>query len=114
MLDGLAAIALLMYSAAGAGEQRCRVGLGEMVPTAAVARDIAVAVMRGRRTSEESADYELVVEKYGKRGKKWNVRQDKKDRVMPNGDVIITAGGGGISMLIDRCDGKISKVYLQR
>jgi hypothetical protein len=55
----------------------------------------------------------LHVEPDGVRG--WLVFQSLPDALAAaNGSVTITAGGGGLGLRIDRCNGAMSRVYYQR
>jgi hypothetical protein len=82
------------------------------VPDASMARSIALAVIAAHQKPDVSQKYVLEVEPDGT--KSWIVSQDIPPVAQKNGDLLVTAGGGGISMHIDRCSGAISKAYYQR
>ena len=110
MLLGL----IVLASSALSGEaKRCDIVVGELVPNAHVALALADVIIRGRQTPEERSRYLLHVEPDGETG--WFVFQG-----LPNGppdakgNVTVTAGGGGLGMRIDKCNGEISSVYYQR
>jgi hypothetical protein len=47
-------------------------------------------------------------------GNGWVAYQRMPMKRATNGNLIVSAGGGGIGMHIDRCSGAISDVYYQR
>ena len=110
MLLGL----LVLASAAVGGEAKtCDIAVGELVPNVQVARDLADVVIRSRQTPEERSRYVLHVEPDGETG--WSVFQGLPDGSPDaNGNVTVSAGGGGLGMRIDRCNGEMSSVYYQR
>lgn len=105
---------ILAASAATAGHQpKCDIRVGELVPNAQVARELAEAIIRSRQTAEQRSRYVLHVEQDGTTG--WVVFQSLPDsRTDANGNLTITAGGGGLGMRIDRCNGAMGRVYYQR
>lgn len=110
MLFGLVVLA---SAALGGDAEKCDIVVGELVPNAHVARELADVIIRGRQTPEERSRYVLHVEPDGETG--WFVFQG-----LPNGspdakgNVTVTAGGRGLGMRIDRCNGEMSNVYYQR
>ena len=98
-----------------AAPTRCSVTVGELVPTAEVARGVAEAVISGRQSPEKRAGYVLHVARDERDPSKWAVWQGLH-QPPPNADgsVTIALGGGGLSMRIDRCTGKIGRVRYVR
>jgi hypothetical protein len=105
---------LLAATAASASHSpTCDIRIGELVPNAQVARELADVVIRNRQTAERRARYSLHVEKDGTTG--WLVFQSLPDSPPDgNGKITVTAGGGGLAMRIDRCNGAMSEVHYQR
>jgi hypothetical protein len=105
---------VLAASAAVAGHQpKCDIRVGELVPNAQVARELAQVIIRSRQSAEQRSRYVLHVEQDGTTG--WLVFQDLPEaRADENGRITLTAGGGGLGMRIDRCNGAMSSVYYQR
>jgi hypothetical protein len=92
---------------------KCDIRVGELVPNAQVARDLAEAIIRSRQTVQQRSRYVVHVEKDGATG--WIVFQSLPDAPADaNGKITFTAGGGGLGMWIDRCNGAMSRVYFQR
>ena len=104
---------VLATSAVAAGHQpRCDIRIGELVPNTQVARELAEAIIRNRQTAEQRSRYVLRVEQ-DETG--WVVFQSLPDtRADRNGKITITAGGGGLEMRIDRCNGAMSRVHYER
>lgn len=75
MLFGLVALA---SAALGGDAEKCDIVVGELVPNAHVARELADVIIRGRQTPEERSRYVLHVEPDGETG--WFVFQG-----LPNG-----------------------------
>jgi hypothetical protein len=106
-------LVLLASAAAGGETRKCDIRVGELVPNAQVARDLAEVIVRSRQTPEQRARYELHVEPDGETG--WVVFQGLPDGPPDaNGNITVSAGGGGLGMRINRCTGAMSKVYYQR
>ena len=105
---------MLAASAASAGHRpKCDVCVGELVPNAQVARELAEAVIRSRQTAEHRSRYVLRVKQDGTTG--WLVFQSLRDsRANGNGEIRVNAGGGGLGMRIDRCTGAMSRFVYQR
>ena len=105
---------MLVASAATAGQHpKCDIHVGELVPNAQVAGELAEAVIRSRQTPEQRSRYVLRVEEDGTTG--WVVFQSLPDtRASGNGAITVTAGGGGLGMRIDRCNAAMSEVHYQR
>jgi hypothetical protein len=105
---------LLAASAATAGHQpKCDVRVGELVPNAQVARELAEAIIRSRQTAEQRSRYVLNVEQEGATG--WVVFQSLPEtRPDRKGNITVSAGGGGLGLQIDRCNGAMTKVHYQR
>lgn len=105
---------VLLASAATGGEaRRCDICVGELVPSAQVARDIAEVIFRSRQSPELRSRYVVHVEQDEGRG--WVVFQTLPDSPPDaNGNVTVTAGGGGLGMRIDRCSGAMSSVFYLR
>ena len=106
-------LGLLLSLVANDGQRPCDIAIGDLVPNAQVARRIAEAVIRGRETPERRARYRLDVEPDGQGD--WRASQSLPQSP-PNahGNSVITRGGGGLTMRIGRCDGKISEVHYVR
>jgi hypothetical protein len=105
---------VLAASAATAGHQpKCDVRVGPLVPNSQVARELAEVIIRSRQTAEQRSRYVLNVEQDGATG--WAVFQSLPD-TRPNGkrNIAVSAGGGGLGMRIDRCNGAMSRVHYQR
>ena len=104
---------LLAAAATGGQASRCDIRVGELVPNAHVARELAEAVIRSRQTAEQRSRYVLHVEPDGDAG--WVVFQSLPASAPDaGGNVTVNAGGGGLGMRINRCNGKMSRVYYQR
>jgi hypothetical protein len=83
-----------------------------MVATPTIARQLAEAVIRGIQTPEKMRKYVLHVEDY--RGH-WLIWQGLPQRAPnPDGSLTVSAGGGGLSMRVDKCTGEISDVHYSR
>ena len=105
---------VLLASAATGGEaQKCDIRVGELVPSAEVARDIAEAIFRSRQSPEQRSRYVVHVEQDDRKG--WVVYQALPNTPPDaNGNITVTAGGGGLGIRIDRCNGAMSNVFYQR
>lgn len=113
-----AAALLSATTAAAAQPANCGLRWGvpakPLVASAQTATDIFLAVEREFFPRADKAQYPDV----GARdeGTWWSVsrgRNRERDR-LPNGEFIITSGGGQLSMRIDKCTGAISHVLLTR
>ena len=107
-------LAVLLAFAATAASQspKCDVGIGELVPNSQVARELANVIIRSRQTARRRSRYSLHVEKDAAG---WVIFQSLAGSLpKANGRTTVTAGGGGLSMRIDRCNGTISDVHYQR
>jgi hypothetical protein len=106
----------LLLAASGATAQRpskCDIRVGELVPNAEMARDLAEAIIRSRQTAQQRSRYVVHVEKDGATG--WIVFQSLPDAgADATGKFTVTAGGGGLGIRIDRCNGAMSRVHYQR
>lgn len=112
MARWLAAILLTLPVRASAADRRCSLALGPAVPDATTARAIATAVIAARQKPEVSKRYNLKVGRDGSEG--WIAYQATPPERQPNGDIVLTAGGGGIEMHVNRCSGAISELYYQK
>ena len=106
---------LLLSGGAAAGARPCDIRAGEIVPNATVARRVAEAIIRGRQTPEQMSKYVLYVAIDQQDAGKWMVGQG----IPPTppdaeGNITVTAGGGGIWIKIDRCNGQVSDVSFAR
>jgi hypothetical protein len=108
----LAVISLTLPFDASAAERECGLALGPAVPDATTARAIASAVIAARQKPQVSMRYNLKIERDGSKG--WIAYQAKPPERQPDGDTVLTAGGGGIEMHVNRCSGEISKLYYQK
>lgn len=108
----LAAILVMIPACASAAGRECDLALGSAVPDAATARAIATAVIAAHQKPETSTRYNLHVEADGSAG--WIAYQATPPERQPNGDTVLTAGGGGIEMHINRCSGAISRLYYEK
>jgi hypothetical protein len=108
----LAAILLAVPVCANAAGRECGSAIGAAVPDVTTARAIALAVIAAHQKLEVSKRYNLKVERDGSAG--WIAFQTIPPVAKPNGDTIVTAGGGGIEMHMDRCSGAISELYYQK
>jgi hypothetical protein len=86
--------------------------MGAAVPDASTARAMALAVITSRQKPDVSKRYVLEVEPDGSKG--WIAFQYVSTVTQKNGDLLVSAGGGGLRMNIDRCSGAISELYHQR
>jgi hypothetical protein len=77
-----------------------------VVPTAEVARGIFTAVAKPLQSEKVASQYILYI---SDAGTAWAVMQGLPDR--PG---MITMGGGGLTMRIDKCTGAISEMHYQR
>jgi len=113
MIGFAAIVPLLLGQGMAASEApSCAAVLGEAVPRAEVARKIAEAVIGARQRPEVRMRYNLRVET---EPGVWLAYQSLRSSVqrVHNG-FIVTYGGGGIAMRIDRCTGEISEMHYQR
>jgi hypothetical protein len=89
----------------------CDIAVGELVPTAQVARPLAEVIIRGQASAARTADHVLRVDQRDQGN--WLVSQSlpaSAPRVEPDA-IVVTHGGGGLQMRIDRCNGAISDVH---
>jgi hypothetical protein len=112
MLTRFFVVTLLASLSVGVAADQCRTSIGAIVPDANTARQIAVAVIAAHQKPENSEKFELEVEPDG--DSSWSAYQYIPPATGRNGEIIVTEGGGGLSMKIDRCTGAISQVYYQR
>lgn len=107
-MKGLAACILLLSlpAVARAAEPPCDSPLGPAVPDAETARKIAMAVIAARPATPATPEYRLVVEADQGAPGNWRAYQ-----ALPAGGSL---GGGGLSMRIERCTGRVSDLYHQR
>ena len=95
------------------------------VPTAEVARGIAEEVIEKRHVripetvvpkSQIPADrYILTVEADEHDPRKWRASQGLPPTPpTTDGTIVVTAGGGGMTMVIDRCTGEVSDIHFIR
>ena len=108
----LAAALLIVPICANAADRKCDTAVGAAVPNAATARAIALAVIHAHQKAEVSKRYVLTVGPDGSTG--WIAFQSIPPVRKPNGGFILTEGGGGLGMHIDRCSGAISELYYQK
>ena len=80
------------------------------------ARAAAMSVIETRESKETISKYDIKVESDSRDAGKWLVWQSLKESVVhpTGGGIMVTAGGGGLSMRIDKCTGRISDVFWQR
>jgi len=112
MLTRFFVVALLASFSVRAAADQCQTSIGAIVPDANTARQIAVAVIAAHQKRENSEKFELEVEPDG--DSSWLAYQYIPPVKGRNGEIIVTDGGGGLSMKIDRCTGAISQVYYQK
>jgi hypothetical protein len=106
-------LVLLARAATGGEARKCDIRVGELVPSADVAGDIAEVIFRSRQTPEQRSRYVVHVEHDDGTG--WVVFQALPDKQRDaSGNITATAGGGGLGMRIDRCNGAMSSVFYQR
>ncbi|MEP7006581.1 MAG: hypothetical protein ABI810_11405 [Sphingomonas bacterium] len=79
---------------------------GPVVPTAEVARGIFAAVAKPLQSEQAASKYVLTI---ADQGAAWAVHQ-----ALPNTPGMITMGGGGIEMRIDKCTGAIREMHYSR
>jgi len=77
-----------------------------VVPTAEVARSIFAAVAKPLQSEQTAGGYVLTI---ADEGAAWAVFQ-----ALPDRPGMITMGGGGLTMRIDKCTGAISEMHYQR
>lgn len=109
-------VAGLLLSATSQPEAKdCQLVLGEAVPNAETAKQIANAVIANRQSPQVRAKYRLNVEPDEEQPDGWIVFQSLHHRLSNDPNTTkATRGGGGIGMRIDRCTGEISNMYFQR
>ncbi len=113
MIVRLLVAALLTASAcASAVYGECGSAISAAVPDATTARLIALAVIAAHQKPNFSARYVLKVGPDGTKG--WIAFQEIPPVAKLNGDMLVTPGGGGIGMHIDRCSGAISQLHYQK
>ena len=96
--------------------QPCPVRWGEpgrpLVSTAETAKAIFIAVEADFFPAADPEQYpEIVAED---EGEWWSVFRHRPPEPQPDGAVIVTFGGGQLSLKIAKCDGRITKVWLTR
>ncbi|WP_143093666.1 hypothetical protein [Caulobacter sp. UNC279MFTsu5.1] len=83
-----------------------------LVTSAETAKAIFLAVEDDLFPAANKTEYpEIVVED---EGGGWSVFRHRPAQRLPDGSLQITSGGGQLSLSIDKCDAKISKVWLSR
>ena len=93
------AMILLSGSLVTEAPKPCDIRIGELVPNATVAREIAEAIIRGRQTPERMSEYVLHVGIDKQDAGKWIVGQGiPPTPPSAEGSIVVTAGGGGITM----------------
>jgi len=112
MLMRFFVVALLITFSVRAAADQCQTSIGAVVPDANTARQIAVAVIAAHQKRASSDQFMLKVEPDG--DSSWSAYQYIPPVTGRNGEIIVTNGGGGLSMKIDRCTGAISELYYQR
>ena len=103
---------LSIPACASATGRDCSSPIGAAVPNGITARAIALAVIAAHQKPDVSKTFVLEVEADGTDG--WIASQDIPPIAGKNGDVLITNGGGGLKMHIDRCSGTVSQVHYNR
>jgi hypothetical protein len=83
-----------------------------LVASAQTARDIFLAVERGFYPRANKAEYPDVGAK--DEGKWWSVWRGRFPERRPNDHILVTYGGGQLSMRIDKCTGAIYHVFRTR
>tara|TARA_R110000850_G_scaffold88306_1_gene189704 strand:- start:4 stop:375 length:372 start_codon:yes stop_codon:yes gene_type:complete len=114
------ALALMMSMATPvmADEQPpvCPVRWGEpgraLVTTAETAKTIFRAIEADFFPAADREGYPEIVAHDG--GDWWSVFRYRPPEPQPNGDILITAGGGQLSLRIAKCDAKITEVHFTR
>lgn len=107
------ALICLALSASGkAAEPKCSSYFGPIVPDAMTARTIAVAVIRAHQRPEKRMQYELKIGRDPNGN--WSAFQGLRPARDRRGNIVVTEGGGGFSMTIDRCAGTVSDLILQK
>ena len=91
---------------------RCRSYFGPVVPDAGTARKIALAVIEAHQRPELIKTYRLDVAQDSDGN--WIVDQGIPPQLSKSGRIILTEGGGGLAMTIDRCTAQVSQFYLQK
>jgi hypothetical protein len=107
---------LVLNPAVNSGRSPCsnRVSIGDLVPNADVARSIAEVIIGSRQSSDQVAKFVLSVEEDPTDPNLWMVGQALPELPSPGGQIIVRAGGGGLSMRIDKCTAQISDVHYIR
>lgn len=101
-------LAMLALQPARFAPSKCQIFEGEVVPTADTAMEIAEAVLKRRQPLKVRSLFELHVKPAGPDA--WDVMQVVLPHEAPDGHLIVT-DGGGLSIRIARCDGRI--VFIQ-
>jgi hypothetical protein len=101
-------LAMLAMQSAPLTPSKCRIYEGEVVPTADVARGIAEAILKSRQSIQVRSLFKLRVEPSGPDA--WDVTEFIPPHRAADGHLIVT-DGGGLSIRIARCDGRI--VFIQ-
>jgi hypothetical protein len=113
---GMGLVVLAAVSGTGCGSPEtpphCSIAVGELVPTAEAARQIAEAIITSKERPEYRSRYLLRVQPAQDNPAKWLALQELRG---PDGKELRNIrGGGGLGMLIDRCTAEASEVYYQR
>ena len=76
------------------------------------AKAIFLAIEKDFFRGADAAGYPEIAAKDG--GDYWSVFRYRPDEVQPDGTLVVTFGGGQLSMRIAKCDGRVSHVFFTR
>jgi hypothetical protein len=83
-----------------------------IVTSAETAKSIFLAVEGDLFPAANKIEYPEVVAE--DEGAHWSVFRHRPAQPMPDGSLLVTRGGGQLSLSINKCDAKISQVWLSR
>jgi hypothetical protein len=113
----LAALVLTSQPAYAASSASCAKEAGYIGGPYVPSRDVAIAIYRAVAKAiapDKVKEYPIIhVEDDGDR---WTVSQTRReqDPRVKNGEVVVSTGGGGLSMSIDKCTGAVSQAAFSR
>jgi len=88
---------------------------GPYVASEETAGAIAQAIIEDVTASNtEAANYDLIIEDGGDHWDAYQVPARNAVKELDGDTIIVTSGGGGVSMDIAKCDGQITRLHYQR
>lgn len=110
-------LALSFGPADAAQPSSCTIEAGYVGGPYVPSREAAIAIYRAvvkAIAPQNVRQYPIIVVE--DKGDHWGIGQTRRDQLprVKNGEVVVTAGGGGLSMSVDKCTGAISEVAFSR